>query len=172
MKKMNHNIQAHLLSVLVFSLLLTIGCATQLAPPYDKAVVDSLNVVNTDAMTLFASVAGGTKKADYNARSARYIALIGKLDALVILAGARPLPQNNLTEIVNHTLEKRQTTPLVDDNSEIPSTHAIKKISETIEKMRATDEKQGVTATEASGFKNQAAIYFDQAVTYENFLQR
>ena len=38
--------------------------------------------------------------------------------------------------------------------------------------MRDTDRKQGLTAFEVGAFKGQATIYFDQAITYENFLQR
>jgi hypothetical protein len=46
------------------------------------------------------------------------------------------------------------------------------KISETLVKMRDTDKNQGVTATEVQVFKNQVAIYLDQALTYESFLER
>lgn len=158
--------------LLTFLLILYVGCATKLAPPYDKSVVDHLNSANTDAMTLFASTSSGTQQSDYKNRSEKYSALIGKLDAVAILAGARPMPQNKIVQKVNAALSARNATPLADDSIVIPSVHAIHKISETIAKMRDTDQKQGVTATEVQAFKGQSSIYFDQAITYESFLQR
>ena len=148
------------------------GCATQLSPAYDKSVVEGLNSANTEAMTLFASVSAGTKPDDYSSRAEKYASLIGRLDALSILAGARPIPKNKVSDAINRYLEKRCTEQIVEADATPPSAHAIKKISETVEKMRNTDKKQGVTATEVSAFKGQATIYFDQAITYENFLQR
>jgi hypothetical protein len=38
--------------------------------------------------------------------------------------------------------------------------------------MRDVDKKQGVTAFEVAAFKGQVVIYLDQALTYENFLER
>jgi hypothetical protein len=152
--------------------ILLAGCAAQLAPPYDKAVVDGLNEANTQTMTMLAATSAGTKHDDFNARADKYSTLIGKLDALAILAGARPVPKGNVSDTINKILDKRGTSPLAEDDATPPSAHAIKKISETIAKMRDTDRKQGVTATEVMAFKGQVTIYFDQAVTYENFLQR
>lgn len=156
----------------LIALLFMAGCATQLAPSYDKTVVEGINTVNTEAMTLLASVTAGTKPEDYNSRSEKYTALIGKLDSLTILAGARPIPKNKVSDVINKYLEKRGTAPITEDDATPPSAHAIKKISETFAKMRDTDKKQGVTATEVLAFKGNATIYFDQAITYENFLQR
>lgn len=165
--------------VLAFSVA---GCAVQLAPPYDKAVVEGLNTANTETMTLLASVDNGTNNDDdkrtFPAREEKYNALIGKLDALAILAGARPMPKNPVVEAISRLLAKRHekasagAEPLKDDDSTPPSAHAIRRISGTLAKMRDTDRKQGVTAYEAKAFKGQVEIYFDQAITYENFLQR
>jgi PBP1b-binding outer membrane lipoprotein LpoB len=153
-------------------LLFLAGCATQLAPSYDKAVVEGLNAVNTETMTLFASASFGTKAEDFASRAEKYNVLIGKLDSLAILAGARPIPKNKVSDAINKALDKRGASPIVDDDATPPSAHAIKAISTTVAKMRDTDKKQGVTATEVQAFKGQAAIFFDQAITYENFLQR
>lgn len=163
----------HSLFALLFSVFFFLsGCAIQLAPSYDKTVVDGLNSVNTDSMTLLASLGNGTQASDFNNRSAQYAAVIGKLDSLAILAGARPLPKTKVSEAVNAYLEKRGISTLSDDSNSIPSANAIKKISETLTKMRDTDQKQGVTGFEVRAFKGQVTIYFDQAITYENFLQR
>lgn len=171
---MNHRVGrlAVVVGQLVSIMVLLAGCATQLAPPYDKVVVDGLNATNTEAMTLFASVAAGTKVGDFGTRADKYSQLIGKLDALAILSGSRPMPKNTATDTINRALDKRGVPPLTEDGATPPSWHAIRKISDTVAKMRDTDRKQGVTATEVTAFKGQAAIYFDQAITYENFLLR
>jgi hypothetical protein len=148
------------------------GCATQLAPAYDKAVVDGLNAANTDTMTLFASASGGTQAATFNAREAHYNGTIGKLDALAVQAASRPVPKNKVTDAVNQLLDKRKISTVSDDDATPPSVAAIQKVSATLGKMRDTDHQQGLTALEVQGFKNIAVISFDQAITYENFLNR
>lgn len=159
-----------LLMTLIFISL--IGCTTQLAPPYDKAVTEILNLANTEAMTLLVATAHGTDKSTFSVREERYNALIGRLEALVLLAGARPMPKNKVTEVINKLVEKRGGKPIDDDDSIPPSAHSIRKIAETITVMRNTDKKQGVSALEVNSFKGIIVIYFDQAITYENFLQR
>lgn len=157
--------------VMAFCLLL-VGCAIQLAPPYDKTVIEGLSVANTETMTLLAATSNGTDKNSFSAREEKYNTLIGKLEALALSSGARPMPKNKVTDTINKLLEKRGGKPLDDDDSTPPSAHSIKKIADTLTKMRDTDKKQGVTAYEALAFKGQVIIYFDQAITYENFLQR
>ncbi len=151
---------------------LLVGCATQLAPPYDKAVVDGLNAANTEAMTLLAEVSNGTSKDTFAKREEKYNALIGKLEALSVSAGARPMPTNKATDLINRSLEKRGAPPLQDDDATPPSAHAIRRIAETFAKMRDTDMKSGLNPQLVSAFKGQISIYFDQAITYENFLKR
>jgi len=158
--------------LLVAALLSIAGCATQLAPPYDKNVAEGLTAANTEAMTLMAAASQGTDKSTFSSREEKYNALIGKLDALALSAGARPMPKNKVTDAINKLLEKRGGKAIDDDDGTPPSAHSIKRIAETLTKMRDTDKKQGVTAFEAQAFKGQLVIYFDQAITYENFLQR
>lgn len=159
------------LSVMALCLLL-VSCATQLAPPYDKTVVEGLSAANTETMTLLAAASQGTEKNSFSTRENKYNTLIGKLEALALSAGARPMPKNKVIDTINMLLEKRGGQPLANDDSTPPSAHSIKKIADTLTKMRDTDKKQGVTAYEARTFKGQIVIYFDQAITYENFLQR
>jgi hypothetical protein len=148
------------------------ACATQLAPDYDEALLEGLSDANAEVMTLFASASGGTSANTFPAREDRYNNLIGRLDAMVIAAGARPVPQNRVTDTINRLLEARGHQPLENDDATPPSAHAIARVSETLGKMRDTDKKQGLTALEVMAFRGQAVIYFDQAITYENFLQR
>jgi len=149
---------------------LMVGCATQLAPLYDKAILDGITVANREAMTLFASASNGLVKESHGARADTYNKLIGSLDALEIQAKARPVPKTKNIVAVNTWLEKRGLPAVTDD--EVPSATAIGKISATLKKMRDTDHKQGVSATEVQAFRNQVSIYMDQAITYESFLER
>jgi hypothetical protein len=141
-----------------------------MAPNYDKAIVDGLTSTNTKLMELFASTSSGTSKENFEQREKTYNSLIGSLDALTIQAKARPVPKNKITEKVNEYLTSRGVNVLEGDDA--PSATALAKISESIVKMRDTDKKQGVTATEVSAFKGQVVIYLDQAITYESFLER
>ncbi len=163
---------ASLVSIILVGVSFLTACATQLAVNYDKAIVDGLQTTSVEAMTLFAATATGVSASDFNTRANQYAALIGKLDALAIAAGARPMPKNQVSESINQLLAKRGVAPVSESASSPPSTHAIKKIAETIAKMRELDQKQGLTAYEVIAFKGQASVYFDQAITYENFLQR
>lgn len=143
------------------------GCAVKLSPSYDQAVVDGLSQANLETMTLLANVATGTQAASYPQRAAEYTTLIGKLDALAIWSAARPQPA--LNDALKERLAKRGIT--FDESSGLPSTNAIKKISDTIAMMRKTDQEQGMTAFEVAAFKGQVAIFLQQAITYENFLR-
>lgn len=147
------------------------ACAAQLAPAYDKAVVDGLSGLNLDTMQLLAAISNGAQAADFSSRQAQYINLIGRYDALALQAGARPLPRTRVNDAINGFLQKRGLPPLSDDGS-LPSAGALQKISATLAKMRDTDQKQGLTAVEVQLFKGQISVFLDQAITYENYLQR
>lgn len=157
---------------MLFLVLSMAGCATQLAPPYDKVVTDGITQINTEVMTLFAAVSSGTRADTFQSREEKYNSVIGKLDALVIQAGARPVPRNRVTEVINKLLDSRGTEAVTDDDGNPPSATALKKVAETITKMRDTDKKQGVSPIKVQAFKGQASTFLDQATTYENFLQR
>jgi hypothetical protein len=148
------------------------GCATQEAPPYDKAVADGLTTVSVDTMTLLAGVSAGTSATSFPSREDRYNALIGRVEALALQAGARPMPSHGVSDAIDKLLANRDAGAPATDEPVLPSAHAIRKVAETLTKMRDTDRKQGVTSVEAQAFKGQILIYLDQAITYENALQR
>jgi hypothetical protein len=160
----------HFLLVAIF--LAMAGCSTQLAPPYDKNVAEGLSAASTETMTLLATASQGTENSTFSSREEKYNELIGKIEALALSAGARPMPKNKVTDSINKVLNNRGGKPIENDDSTPPSAHSIKKIADALTKMRDTDKKQGVTAYEVRAFKGQILIYFDQAITYENFLQR
>lgn len=146
------------------------ACATQLAPLYDQVVADGLSKANIDAMALFAEAAGGTNRDSFQQRAAQYDRAIGEYDALAVQAAARPVPSNDMAEAIRKVVGARNTPG--DPNQVIPSTTAIKGLSDTLSKMKDVDRKQGVTAMEVMAFRGQALIYMDQALTYEAALKR
>lgn len=154
----------------LFLVLLLVGCATQLAPNYDKAIVDGLTSTNVKLMEHFASVSSGTNNSTYSQRKDTYNSLIGNLDALAIQAESRPMPDNRVIKKIDKFLEKRGLNPLGVDDA--PSATALKNMSKQIVMMRDTDEKQGITPIEAQTFKGNVVIFMDQALTYESFLKR
>ncbi len=153
----------------VFAFLVA-GCATTLAPTYDKAISDGLTSANIALMELFATASGGTEKSTFPDREVTYNKLIGRLDALAIQARARPVPKSIVIEKINKVLSSRGVETLADN--EAPSSEVLDKISATLTKMKETDSKQGITATEVAAFKGQVTIWLDQAITYESFLER
>ena len=158
-----------------FSLLLILcvglsACVARLAPNYDKAIADGLVTTSQQLMTHFASTASGTTASSFAQRDATYSSIIGNLDALALQAKSRPTPKSSVGDKVNAYLAKRGIT--ITDTGEVPSAAALEQISITLTKMRDVDKKQGVTAFEVAVFKGQAVIYLDQALTYENFLER
>ena len=80
------------------------------------------------------------------------------------------MPKNLATDEINKFLKDKGLPAM--KNGVAPSATAMEKISEALEKMMDTDRKQGLTATEVEAFKGQVKIYLDQALTYENFLNR
>ena len=155
--------------VMIVVLMLT-GCPATLAPNYDKALLEGLVATNTEVMEFLAAVDGGTQKDTFSQRKEKYDRLIGHFDALEIQANARPVPKNKVGEEINVLLDKRGIPS--SDDSQAPSATALRKISETLLKMKQTDQKQGLSSIEVLAFKNQIAIYLDQALTYESFLER
>lgn len=155
----------------VLSLVLCLSaCSVTLAPNYDKAIVDGLSAANVKVMEMFAATSSGTDESTFGTREAAYNELIGGLDALVIQISARPMPDGKVLEKVNEALAARKLDALNDGRA--PSAYPVEKISATLVKMRDTDKKQGVTSFEVAAFKGQVSIYLDQAITYENFLER
>ena len=158
-------------SIVIILVLLLMGCTVTLAPPYDKDLVDGIKKTNTDVMTFFALMSGGTKKETFDQRNETYASLIGRFDTLAIHARIRLIPKDA------GAVKKIGALPVEPggfdlSGSETPSFTALLKISGALTKMREVDQKQGVTAVEVQGFKREVSIFLTQALVYENFLKR
>ena len=156
-------------------LLLFTSCAVSLSPKFDQNIIDELSTSSTEAFQLMAAVSEGTSASDFSKREDEYNSVIGSLEALQLQLEARPMPKNKILEKtlgkVNQRLQQRgmETVPATDT---APSATAVKHIIENIVKMKATDKRQGVTATELKAFKGNVQLYLDQAVTYESYLNQ
>jgi hypothetical protein len=151
------------------------ACTAQLAPEYDKSIVDGLVTANTDMQALFATVDQGVDAASYAAsRAASYNRVIGELRALELSATSRPSPPNDLLATVNRTLQARGQPLLAADPkfTDYPSARAMEDAADTITHMRDADRAAGLHGALIQAFANQAQIYMAQAITYENFLKR
>ena len=153
----------------LIALLLLNGCAIQLAPLYDQALVSGITSANSETMQLLASVSEGTDANTFNTREDKYNKAIGDIDALALQANARPVPSNDVESSVEKLFKQRATTA---PSSIEPSYHALQNISATLVEMRDTDKKQGLQPLEAQGFKNLIVSYMDDVLTYEDALQR
>jgi len=150
------------------------GCAVSLAPKFDQQIVDGLSDTSTEVFQLMAEVSGGTTKSDYDKRESKYNHIIGRLEALALQINARPVPNNKTVNKIiakaNDRLKKRGVSTLISAGETAPSATALKNVLANITKMKDTDKKQGVTAFEVQAFKGNIELFFDQALTYERFL--
>lgn len=149
------------------------GCAVSLAPKYEQKIVDDLSASATAVYQLLSAASAGTSKSDFDKRQESYDKVIGKLEALQLQINARPIPKNKtvdkIIDKVNSSLQKKGTT-LISVNDTAPSAIAVKNIIANLTTMKETDKAQGVTQGEVKGFKGFIDIYFDQALTYERYL--
>lgn len=147
---------------------IVMGCKTQLAPEYDRAIVKTVTTVSEQSMRFFSSVSKGTTPDTYPVREATYDVLIGTYDALRIKAKARPIPKHVATKKINALLGSRGTAL----SGDYPSAFAFEQISKTFQKMKEKDKASGIKPTAMDAFKGQVQIFLDQALTYESFLKR
>jgi hypothetical protein len=156
-------------------LLIATSCAVSLAPRFDQGIIDNLSTTSTEVFQLLSEVSEGTTNADFNKREEQYNQVIGKLEALALQINARPVPDNKTVDKIiskaNSSLQKKGTT-LISADQTAPSATALKNVTANVVKMKQTDKLQGITAIEALAFKNNIQLFFDQALTYERFLNK
>jgi hypothetical protein len=145
------------------------GCKTALAPSYDKTIVEKTNATTTELLQLFASVSDGTLKNSFDTREVTYNAIIGSFDAMAIVARARPVPTNSVTKKIAAEFKQRNLILVIDDH---PSAVAFEQIVITLSKMKFKDRDMDLSKDAVGLFKGQLKVFLDQAITYENFLER
>jgi hypothetical protein len=140
------------------------SCAVQLAPAYDKQIVDTLVSASELAQTEFATVRGGADKSTFPQHAADYSKIIGKLSTAETLAKIRPAPKGA------GIIPLGSIAPTTAD--QIPSVIAIRKMEDDISTMKSTYEAKGLNATELAAYKGQFEYFMTNALTYEKALQR
>ncbi len=152
------------------------SCTVSLAPKYDQGIVDNLSASTTQVFQLIAAVSSGTTKEGFAGREQNYNNIIGTLEALKLEINARPVPQNKIIDKViskaNDRLKQNGEGTLISAGDVAPSASALEQVVNNLTKMKETDKAQGLTALEVKVFKGNIILYFDQALTYEKFLNQ
>lgn len=147
------------------------GCATRLAPNYDRSIIDGLARANEETMTLFASVASGTPKDSFAGRQPVYDELIGRFDALRLQAQGRPAPQVSAQAALLLGSDA-QTQQRIADAAAAPTPAILATLTRTMTMMRDTDRARGLQPILVQSFKREFEISMQQALTYEKALER
>ena len=151
-------------------LLFLSACAVQLAPAYDKQIVEGLQSTSEAALVQFAAVSDGSDASAFAAMEPQYNQLIGKLETLKILSQSRYVPAFP-TKGLFHRFDPDANVKASEGN-EAPSTAALQGMVDTLAALRDKHKSAGLTKTYVQASKGQFEIYLDQALTYEKALER
>ena len=150
------------------------GCAASLAPKFDQGIVDNLSSSSIEVFQLLAEVSNGVPNSTYSTREPKYNAVIGKLEALKLQINARPLPHNKTVDKVigqaNERLRQRGVSTLITAGDTAPSATAVQQIINNLAQMKINDSSSGLTPETVKIFQGFIVLYYDQALTYERFL--
>ncbi len=159
-----------LVSMVGALLLLLSSCAVQLAPDYDKAVVEGIAALN-EAVTSFiaGAPADGYVKNSYPTHSKFYADAVGKAQALEVRASARPVPTPLIATWLGVGPKPEKVSGIGD---QIPTVASLMEIERQLTEMRDLHEKAGFGRAYAVRRGQQLQILFKNALTYENALKR
>ncbi len=157
------------LSAALVALLLS-ACMANLAPAYDKNIVEGLEEAAETSLVQYAALSGGATTASFSSSEDKYNALIGKFDTLRVLSDSRFFPVWSL----KGPLRRYSAADNVKASQgfESPSTVAIEGTVRTLSALRDKHRNAGVNPLYAATSKNQFEIYLDQALTFEKALER
>jgi hypothetical protein len=152
------------------------GCVVSLSPKFDQSIVDNLSSSSVDVFQLLAEVSGGVPSNTHSTREPKYNDDIGKLEALKLQINARPLPHNKTVDKIisqtNERLRQRGVATLITAGDTAPSATAVQQIINNLNKMKTDDASSGLTADVVKVFQGFIVLYYDQALTYERFLNK
>ncbi len=147
------------------------GCTAHLAPDYDATLVAGLVAANEQAETLFATLSSGTTAATFPQRQPTYDAVIGKFDALRLEAMARPNPHLSDSGLLA-SLAGHPTTPGAANPLQAPTPQVLSTIVAKLTRLRNQDRAGSLSPVLVVLAKNSYELSFEQALTYEQALQR
>jgi hypothetical protein len=152
-------------------LLLFLGaCAIQLAPAYDKQIVQGLESTSEAVMIQYAAVGEGSEKSKFSKMEPKYNELIGKLDALRMLSQSRYVPAYPTRGLFRRF--NPDANVKASEQYQAPSIRAIEGMVRTLSELRDDHRDKGLKKLNVAASKNQFEIYLDQALTYERALER
>lgn len=148
------------------------ACTVQLVPGYDQALVEGLDRNNAAALTLFASVEGGSPKEKFADYEERYAELIGGFEALRQRAENREIPPlatrlSRLKFVKDFCNSETNPTACVNASPE-----AIKRVLEVFRMMRDKHRSAGLGVDVVKLFQTDYSTAIGQALTVENALKR
>lgn len=165
-------IPAVLKKSVVLWLLMLAACTIQLVPSYDQALVDGLNEVNVQTLTLFAEVENGSPASKFDDYDQRYAAMIGTFEALRQRAMSRQIPPlakriSRLRFAANFCNSESDPAGCVN-----ASPASLARVIEVIRKMRDRHHDKGLEKDTVELFRGDYNTAVAQALTVENALKR
>jgi len=148
------------------------ACTIQLVPSYDQALVEGLDQANTEALTLFAAVEGGSPASKFSEYEERYAELIGKFDALHQRAASRQIPPlaKRLSKVnIVRDFCNSETDPTGCVNV---SPAALDRVLMVLRKMRDKHRSSGLASDGVELSRGDYDSAIAQALTVENALKR
>jgi hypothetical protein len=157
--------------VLLWAVLLA-ACTIQLAPGYDQALAEGLDASNRQALTLFASLEGGSPASEYDSYEQRYAELIGGFDALRQRALTRQIPPlakrlSSLKIVQGFCNSESDPTGCLN-----ASPSSLAEVLSLLRRMRDTHKSRGLGSDQIELFRDSYNPAIAQALTVENALKR
>lgn len=146
------------------------ACSIKAVPTYDQKFYDNLTAINTQMMTMFASIAQGTDQESFSDREDPFNSLIGSLDALIVQSKARPVADNGSLKETNKYLQAKGMGPIEDGTQ--PTASQLALVVEHLTQMKQTDGTGGLSPAEIEIHKTAILSAMEKALTYESLLNR
>jgi hypothetical protein len=126
-------------------------------------------------MTLFASMPSGAPKATYAKRDTAYNTIIGNLDAVRLQIQARLNPSPPAIVAAVMARPATSSSAIADAQkamTDVPSLGSVETMKHTMDVMRNTDSRRGLSPMLVDGFRRRFEISMEQALVYEKALNR
>jgi hypothetical protein len=145
------------------------ACTIQLVPSYDQALVEGLDEANTEALTLFAAVEGGSPKEKFPEFEDEYAETIGKFDSLQQRAANRQVPPL-ATRLAKVNFVRDFCPNATSCVNASPA--SLSRVLKVLRDLRDEHRSMGLQADTISPYRRDYVTAIGQALTVENALKR